>query len=194
MKRFWASKVRASSIAIVIGLCAAVMVAILAVVGVKRGHDFKSGGARRPAGVPECISLLRKAIANKPALVSSVSALLDAAKSKMSGDKFDPALIVVTYRDHNSEVKDVVVQVYHNSPAGRPHVLNEAGVVRSRLGDDLFESADNFLGLIYDRVSYLGEESETDRVQRAFQFGLRGDLTLLREQTVDPLRVVAIMP
>ena len=146
MKRFWASKVRASSIAIVIGFCAAVLVAILAVVGVKRGHDLKTA-ARKPAGVPECISLLRKAIANKPALVSSVSALLNAAKSKISGDKFDPALIVVTYRDHNSEVKDVVVQVYHNSPVGRPHVLNEAGVVRTRLGDDLFESADNFLGL-----------------------------------------------
>jgi hypothetical protein len=73
-------------------------------------------------------------------------------------------------------------------------VLNNDGYVRARLGDELSGSADQLLGMMYHQVVYLGPHDQVATEQRAFQAAMNGDMTLLREQTVDPLRVLVVMP
>jgi hypothetical protein len=58
----------------------------------------------------------------------------------------------------------------------------------------MLNSADSLMGMLYYQATYLGNPSSVERQQRAFTAGLSGDLTLLREQTVEPLSVVAVMP
>ena len=192
-----------SAIVMMAGLALLVMVVMVGSVLAPRLNSSSALSSRhrhgtessKPVEMSECISLLKQAVPNNPVLVNSVSTLLRDAKSNGSiPGKFDPSMIVVTYRRHENEISDVVVQLYHTPLDGRISVLNEEGVVRTRLGDDLYQSADQLLGMIYHQVSYLGEPAEIARVQRAFQSSIRGDLTLLREQTVDPLYVVVLMP
>ena len=47
---------------------------------------------------------------------------------------------------------------------------------------------------MYDQVVCFGPKDQMAREQRAFQAALNGDVTLLREQTVDPLHLLVVMP
>jgi hypothetical protein len=151
--------------------------------------------ASAPAGQGVWAPLLEQAVPNNPALLSSVISLMnDGRAAKNPGAARNPALMVVSYRNDPSGVRDVVVQLFNDPGTELTGVLNPQGTVRNRVGDDLFSSADGFLGLIYRQVSYLGQQAEVQRQQRAMTSALSGDLTLLREQTVEPLRVVAVLP
>jgi hypothetical protein len=103
--------------------------------------------------------------------------------------------MVVTYRDQTAtQVRDTVVQLYFDPMGGDANVLNNDGYVRARLGDELSGSANQLLGWMYHEVVYLGPPDQVARQQRAFQAAINGDMTLLREQTIDPLRVLIVMP
>jgi hypothetical protein len=102
--------------------------------------------------------------------------------------------MAVTWRENAGQVRDIVVQAYYEPLGGAVSTLNAEGYVRARLGGELSGSADHFLGLMYQQVVYFGAKDQVAHQQRAFQAALNGDMTLLREQTVDPLRLLVVMP
>jgi hypothetical protein len=91
-------------------------------------------------------------------------------------------------------VRDIVVQAYYDPIGADVTTLNADGYVRARLGSELSGSANQLLGLMYDQVVYFGPKDQVAHEQRAFQAAINGDMTLLREQTVDPLRLLVVMP
>jgi len=106
-----------------------------------------------------------------------------------------PDLAVITYHIHNDRVQDVVVQVFQGGmPANAAPLINPHGVVHERIGDGLGDASGKFLGLVLQPARYFGDAAEIARQQRALQLSVNGDLSLLREQTIDPLQVVAILP
>ena len=148
-----------------------------------------------PASQSQMETLLKQAAPDSPALWQAVANLIkQQSTSGNSSAGASPAMMIVSYRPDGTGVRDVVVQLYGGSSSDVSSILNPQGTVRGRLGDDLYNSADNFLGLIYRKVTYLGQSADVQRQQRAINSTMDGDLTLLREQTVDPLHVVAIMP
>jgi hypothetical protein len=102
--------------------------------------------------------------------------------------------MAVTYRENAGQVRNVVVQALYDPLDGTVSELNADGYIRARLGGESFGSADHFLGLTYQQVVYFGAKDQVARQQRAFQAALTGDITLLREQTIDPLRLLVVMP
>jgi hypothetical protein len=62
------------------------------------------------------------------------------------------------------------------------------------VGDEFFRPLNDLVGLMFQQGTYLGDEKEVQRQQRAITLSLQGDVTLLREETVEPLHIVAIMP
>jgi len=151
--------------------------------------------ALAPAQYSECLQLLGETDHVSPVLVGNVSAMLN-HPSEVSPivPPTSPSLMVVSYHEQAGEARDVVVQLFFDPIAGGQNVLNDAGYVHARLGDELSGSADQFLGLMFRQVAYFGQKAEVERQQRAFQAMLNGDMTLLREQTVDPLHIYVVMP
>ncbi len=155
--------------------------------------DHSATGTKTTLG--QCLALLKKNESDNPSLIVQVQRLVDdAERNGLELNKAEPSLMVVSYRQHDKNVINVVVQIYQSPKAGTIEVLNPDGVVRARLGDDLFGSAENLMQLLYNRVTYLGSADDVALQQRAVQAAIEGDLTLLREQTIDPLHVVAVMP
>lgn len=143
----------------------------------------------------DCVTLLAEAMPDKAELVRSVSAII--IKNEQDGKRHDRSaadLMVVSYRERQGTIEDVVVQLYQPIDGGSIEVLNPDGVTHARLGDDLFGSAQTLMGLLYQPTVYLGPNDEVEQQQRAFHASVGGDLTLLREQTIEPLHVVAVMP
>jgi hypothetical protein len=135
-------------------------------------------------------TLLKQAAPDSPAMWQAVANLIKQQNaSGNSSASANPAMMIVSYRPDGTGVRDVVVQLYGGSSSDVSSILNPQGTVRGRLGDDLYNSADNFLGLMYRKVTYLGQSADVQRQQRAINSTMDGDLTLLREQTVDPLHV-----
>lgn len=158
--------------------------------------DSNAGKTSISSDLSECLDLLRQAAPKEPTLVPAVEKLLsESAKSGISSDE-SPTVMVVSYRKQRDGVGNVVVQLYHsNRGGGASNLLNtDGGYVQNRLGGDLFGSADSLMGMLYYQATYLGNPAEVERQQRAFQATLGGDLTLLREQTIDPLNVIAVVP
>jgi hypothetical protein len=149
-----------------------------------------------PVRYREFLTLLGQTERVNPALVEAVSTTLNhPPDSGQVMPQRPPSLMVVTYRDQTAtQVRDVVVQLYFDPLAGDANVLNNDGYVRARLGDELSGSADQLLGLMYHQVVYFGPHDQVAHQERAFQAALNGDMTLLREQTIDPLRVLIVMP
>ncbi len=146
-----------------------------------------------PAAANDLQTLLKQAAPNNPALWQSVISMINQQGGTVTSTA-NPALVIISYRTEAGGVRDVVVQLYSGTAADIPGVLNPQGTVRGRLGDELYDSADSFLGLMYRQVTYLGEKADVQRQQRAINSTIDGDMTLLREATVNPLHVVAIMP
>jgi len=148
-----------------------------------------------PANYTECLSLLRGTDRVSPVLVEAVAQLLNHPEdASQAVPQRPPSLMAVTYRENAGQVRDIVVQAYYDPIGGDASVLNADGYVRARLGGELSSSANQFLGLMYQQVVYFGPKDQVGREQRAFQAALNGDMTLLREQTVDPLRLLVVMP
>jgi hypothetical protein len=148
-----------------------------------------------PAQYHECLQLLEGTDHVSPALVANVSSMLN-HPSDISPivPQGSPSLMVVSYHEQDGQARDVVVQLFFDPVAGGQNVLTEGGYVHNRLGDELSGSADQLLGLMFRQVVYFGQKDEVERQQRAFQAVLNGDMTLLREQTIDPLHVLVVMP
>lgn len=148
-----------------------------------------------PVQYSECLTLLRDTDRVSPTLVEAVASTLNhPAEASQGVPPRPPSLMVVTYRQQAGQVRDIVVQLYFDPLAGGVNVLNSDGYVRARLGDDLSNSADQLLGLMFQQVVYFGQKDVAEHQQRAFQAALNGDMTLLREETIDPLRVLVVMP
>jgi len=148
-----------------------------------------------PVQYSECLTLLRGTDQVSPTFVEAVISMLNhPADASQVVPPRPTSLMLVTYRQQSGQVRDIVVQLYFDPLAGEVNVLNADGYVRARLGDELSSSADQFLGLMFHHVVYFGQKDIVDRQQRAFQTALNGDMTLLREETIDPLRVLVVMP
>jgi len=188
LKRAWF----AFSLTLVTGLLPSL---VLAATPVQNPSDVAASAATAKNSPPPAgwATLLEQAAPNNPALLSSVISLMNKSRASTKSNA-DPSLMVVSYHRDPSGVRDVVIQLYGEPAKDVAGLLNPQGTVRGRLGDELFGSADGFLGLVYRQVSYLGGQAEVQRQQRAMASTLAGDLTLLREQTVEPLHVVAVMP
>jgi hypothetical protein len=148
-----------------------------------------------PANYTDCLTLLRGTDRVSPALVDAVTQLLNHPENASQAvPQQPPSLMAVTWRENAGQVRDIVVQAYYDPLGGAVSTLNAEGYVRARLGGELSGSADHFLGLMYQQVVYFGAKDQVAHQQRAFQAALNGDMTLLREQTVDPLRLLVVMP
>jgi hypothetical protein len=148
-----------------------------------------------PAQYSECLQLLAGTDHVSPVLVDTVSSLLNhPSEASPIVPQTSPSLMVVSYHEEDGQARDIVVQLFFDPIAGGQSVLNDAGYVHARLGDELSGSADQLLGLMFRQVVYFGQKDEVERQQRAFQAMLNGDMTLLREQTIDPLHVLVMMP
>jgi hypothetical protein len=151
--------------------------------------------ALAPAQYSECLQLLGGTDHVSPVLVDTVSSLLNhPSEASPIVPQTQPSLMVVSYHEQAGETRDIVVQIFFDPIAGGQNVLNDAGYVHARLGDELSGSADQLLGLMFRQVAYFGQKDEVERQQRAFQAMLNGDMTLLREQTIDPLHILVVMP
>jgi len=148
-----------------------------------------------PAQFSECLQLLRDTDRVSPVLAETVAAMLQ-HPSEVSPvvPSAPPSLMVISYHEQVGRVGDIVVQLFFDPIGGGQEVLNGEGYVRSRLGDELSGSADQLLGLMFHQVVYFGQKDQVERQQRAFQAVLNGDMTLLREETIDPLHLLVIMP
>jgi hypothetical protein len=143
----------------------------------------------------ECLQLLAGTDRASSGLVENVSSLLNHPSDASSVvPQTSPSLMVVSWHEKGEQARDVVVQLFFEPLAGGQNVLNEEGFTRARLGDELSGTANQLLGLVFRQVAYFGPKDQVARQQRAFQALLNGDMTLLREQTVDPLHVIVVMP
>jgi hypothetical protein len=128
-------------------------------------------------------------------LVDAVLALLE--KEKGSGvdlQSLQTAVMVIAYRQRPSGADQVVVQLFLDGQGDKADVLTSRGYVHNVVGGELADAGDRVLGLIYRNVKYLGAPDDVQRFERAFTWALDGDMTLLREQTVEPLNVMVIVP
>ncbi len=148
--------------------------------------------ADTPAAAADLMALLRQSLPEDSGLPPVVSALL--AGEALRTLPGAPSVMVVLYRLQNGAPKDVVVQLLRQQDLEAAGVLNPEGLVRGRVGTDIYESADNLLGLMYHHVSYAGEARMVASSKRAIEAGWAGDLTFLRELTVEPVYVVTVMP
>lgn len=159
------------------------------------GQAVRRVASTAPAQYSECLTLLQKTDRVSPALVEAVGVLLNhPADSAQTVPQRSPSLMVVTYREQAGQARDLVVQLYFDPLGADANVLNADGYVRARLGDELSNSADQLLRLMFHDVVYFGQPQQVEHEQRAFQAAMNGDLTLLREETIDPMRVLVVMP
>ncbi|HTS17034.1 MAG TPA: hypothetical protein VMP11_05625 [Verrucomicrobiae bacterium] len=153
----------------------------------------------------ECLSLIQGTDHISPALVESVARLLNHPEtaSQRVPDQ-PPSFIAVTWREKTGQIRDVVVQACYNPTNISPGPVsaspsdatssNADGYVHARLGGEFSSSMNQFLGLVYDQAVWFGPRDQVSLQQRAFQAALNGDMTLMQEQTVDPMRLLVVMP
>jgi hypothetical protein len=155
----------------------------------------KQVSAVSPANYAECLTLLAGTDRVSPVLVEAVAQLLNHPENASETvPQRPPSLMAVTFRENAGQVRDIVVQAYYDPIGGDVSTLNADGYVRARLGGELSSSANQLLGLMYEQVVYFGPKDQVAHEQRAFQAAINGDMTLLREETVDPLHLLVVMP
>jgi hypothetical protein len=148
-----------------------------------------------PANYTECLTLLQGTDRVSPVLVEAVAQLLNHSEdASETVPQRPPSLLAVTYRENAGQLRDIVVQAYYNPLSGDASVLDADGYVRARLGGELSNSGDQLLGLMNQQVVYFGPKDLVAHEQRAFQAAINGDMTLLREQTIDPLHLLVVIP
>ena len=141
------------------------------------------------------VTLLNRSATNNPTLVGPVCSLINREASRLRAlGVAGPTLMLISYRDREGAVDDVVVQFLSAEPREGFDGKKTDARLQRRLGDELSDSAMALFRLLYGRGVYLGDPEEVRRRQRAYELALDGDVTLLREQTVEPLHVVIILP
>jgi hypothetical protein len=148
-----------------------------------------------PTQYSECLELLQGTDRVSSGLVETVASLLNhPPDTSPIVPQTPPSLMVVSYHEQAGQARDVVVQLFFEPIAGGQNVLNDDGYAHAHLGDELSGTANQLLGFIFRQVVYFGQKDEVDHQRRAFQAMLNGDVSLLREQTVDPLHMLVVMP
>jgi hypothetical protein len=148
-----------------------------------------------PAQYGECLQLLQGTDRVSSGLVETVASLLNhPSDASTIVPQTPPSLMVVSYHDPAGEARDIVVQLFFDPIAGGQNVLNDEGYAHAHLEDELSGTANQLLGFMFRQVVYFGKKNEVERQRRPFQAMLNGDVSLLREQTIDPLHVLVVMP
>ncbi len=158
---------------------------------------FSSGSS--PSPLPpqfrRYLSLLSGHCTNDQALVAAVDSLLRRSRQQTGLHSTDPALMAISYRIQDGQATNVVIQLfgYPKQPAENP--VANTRLASSRLGPDVLSPIDLWLNTLTEpQIDYLGAPSDVRQRQRAFQSALQADLTLMREQTVEPLQLIVLMP
>jgi hypothetical protein len=154
-----------------------------------------AGEADVPAQFRNPVSLLRRVFPEDEPVFRTVAAEVS-HRSQPPNDSFGskPILVVAAYRQVGSSVTDVVVEVF-NTLDNAPDEPVSNGHRGLRLeGGELFTPFENWVRLICaPSVTRLGPDAQSDPLKRAFDQMLKGDPTLLCEQTVEPLQVMAVL-
>jgi len=174
-------------------LCGAILAAILAL-GINGSGAAESTVSVLPAdSLADFVELIQQTVPERPALTKAVSTLVRNSQPLVGGAS-EPVLILLAYRMKDGQISNLAVQLFHEPTISDNPILNPDGTVRNRVGQDLHQAAEHFLGLMFSQVDYLGDAKMIQASRRAFESGIEGDLTFLRELTVEPLYVVAVMP
>lgn len=125
------------------------------------------------------LTYLRPAVQSHPAVLKFLPTLPPAS----------PELALLTFRATNSPS----IHFYHSAAGnacGQPYL---PAILRDRLGDANADAAGSLVRLIQRPPVSFGPPAELQRHQRAIEHAFLGNLSLLREQTVDPLRVLGVL-
>lgn len=157
-------------------------------------------GRRQPVVLLSLFISVQVCLASSPDRISWVShfaqavpeqaGLTNSLQQLLSLDDLAADLAIVTYHARSPQP---VIQLYRAENPAPPRILNPDGVLSTRLGEGWHDPTEKFLGLILQPARYLGSPAVVRRQQRAVQLAVNGDLSLLREQTIEPLTVVAIL-
>jgi hypothetical protein len=130
---------------------------------------------------------------NDETLVGAVESLLQQRMRQTDSVQPNPALIVISYRRREGKATDVVVQLFRR-PEQTTEVVEAHTRLASRLGPEVLRPLDEWLNLIREpQIVYLGPEEEAGLRQRAFDAALQADLTLMHEQTIEPLHLIILI-
>jgi hypothetical protein len=147
-----------------------------------------------PAQLQKYMTLLSGLYTNDETLVGAVGSLLQERVRQTGSVQANPALMAISYRKTDGNTSNVVVQLFDPPKQRTESVVANARLASSRLGPEILNPIDAWLNLLTEtRINYLGPETEVFMRQRAFHSALQADLTLMREQTVEPLHVVILM-
>ena len=153
-----------------------------------------SSEAERPAGLQKYLTLLSGLYTNDETLVGTVESLLQQRVQQVDSVQADPALVAISYRKMDSNTSNVVVQLFDHPKQATECVVANTRLASSRLGPEILTPIDEWLNLLTaTQINYLGPEKEVFMRQRAFHSALQADLTLMREQTVEPLHLIILM-
>ena len=140
----------------------------------------------------KCLSILRQASIGAPDLANAVAGM---GRSTPPAQERNQLMVLVTYRERAGAPVKIVAQYFTEPANGITGKLNGDGPLRARFGNDFSGSGDQLLGILYDcDVDYRGDPTELGLRRRAFESAIHGDTTFLAEQTIEPLRVIAIIP
>ncbi len=160
---------------------------------------FSSGPAASSEAVPTAglqnyLTLLSGLYTNDKTLVGAVESLLEERVQQTGPVHADPALVAISYRKVDGNTSNVVVQLFDHPNQATECVVANTRLASSRLGPEILNPIDEWLNLLTEtRINYLGPEKEVFMRQRAFHSALQADLTLMREQTVEPLHLVILI-
>ncbi len=153
-----------------------------------------SNEAARPAGLQKYLTLLSGLYTNDETLVGTVESLLQQRVQQVDSVQPNPALVAISYRKMDGNTSNVVVQLFDHPKQVTESVVANTRLASSRLGPEILTPIDEWLNLLTaTQINYLGPEKEVFMRQRAFHSALQADLTLMREQTVEPLHLIILM-
>ena len=168
------------------GLLAALLLLLAGRLATAQVPDLPGPTNRLASVVPAWLTALRQAAGDSFALLDPIAASVGRAS--------EPGLVVITHRDSNAGPRDLAVLSCPGVSVQPDGVGERPRVTRIHAGDDFRDLANRYWTLLHGTVTATGDSNEIRRVQRALQAALEGDVTLLREQTVGPLRFVAVLP
>jgi len=148
-----------------------------------------------PDQLQKYMLLLSENYTNDHALVMAVDSLLRHGLRQTKSMILSPTLVTVSYRERDGHATDVVVQLFDHPKKQTESVVANPRLSESPLGPDVLGPADEWLNILNEsQVSYLGPENEVFQRKRAFRLALQADMTLMQEQTVEPLHLIVVIP
>lgn len=147
-----------------------------------------------PAELQKSMMLLSGLYTNNEMLVGAVESLLQQRMQQSDSVQPNPALMAISYRKRDGNTTNVVVQLFDRAKPRTEGVVANTRLASSLLGPEILNPVDEWLNLLTESpITYLGPEKEVAMRQRAFHLALEADLTLMREQTVEPLHLIILL-